>query len=340
MVENGQLHFSGGIMPRLARLDAPGTLHHVMIRGIEKGPIVDDHQDRRNWIDRLGIVAQETETRILAWSLLDNHAHILLKSGPNGISQFMRRFLTGYAVAYNLRHGRHGHLFQNRYKSIVCDEDVYFQELVRYIHLNPFRAGLVKDIRNLERYPWCGHGAVMGKVSYPWQDRGYVLSWFGKRKKQALMAYRRYVAEGVSLGHRPELVGGGLVRSLGGWSAVMGRNRTGDLPLADARILGVDDFVERVLKEAEPRVRHSFPPIRVRDRVREVIEKSCLEKGIHRVELAGGNRRGRVSRLRVELAHRLLQEFGLPLAEIARQLGVSTSAISKMFTRSRHANST
>jgi putative transposase len=327
-------------MPRLARLDSPGTLHHVMIRGIEKRPIVDDDQDRRDWVDRLGALALETETRILAWSLMKNHAHILLKSGPGGLSQFMRRFLTGYAVAYNLRHCRHGHLFQNRYKSIVCDEEVYFQELVRYIHLNPLRAGLVKDVRGLERYLWCGHGTVMGKVPYPWQDRGYVLSWFGKRKKQALLAYRRHVAEGVSRGHRPELVGGGLVRSLGGWSGVLGRKRMGDLPLADGRILGVDDFVERVLKEADPRVRHSFSPIRVGERVRKLIEESCVEQGVYRVELEGGSRRGKVSQLRVKLAHRLLHDFGLPLAEIARQLGVSTSAISKILTREHQDNST
>ncbi len=323
-------------MPRLARLDSAGTLHHVMIRGIEKRRIVDDDQDRKNWVDRLGVIAQETETRILAWSLLNNHAHILLKSGPRGLSQFMRRFLTSYAIAYNLRHHRHGHLFQNRYKSIVCDEDAYFQELVRYIHLNPLRIGLVKDVRDLERYPWCGHGGVVGKIQYPWQDRGFVLSWFGKREKPAVMAYRRYVADGISKGHRPELVGGGLVRSLGGWSGVLGRKRSGDLPLADGRILGVDEFVERILKEAEARVRHSFSSIRVGEQVRRLIEEGCFRKGIYRAELEGGSRRGKVSHLRVELAHRLLQEFGLPLAEIARQLGVSTSAISKMITRVHH----
>ena len=77
----------------------------------------------------------------------------------------MRRLLTGYAVTYNLRHSRHGHLFQNRYHSIVCDEDVYFQELVRYIHLNPLRATLVEDLSDLDRYPWRGHLVVKGKVA-------------------------------------------------------------------------------------------------------------------------------------------------------------------------------
>ena len=138
-------------MPRQARLDAPGTLHHVMIRGIEQRRIVDDDRDRQNLVSRMGRIATETQISIYAWALLPNHAHILLRSGPSGLSSYMRRLLTGYAISYNLRHRRYGHLFQNRYKSIVCEEDVYFKELVRYIHLNPFRAKLVKTLSELDK---------------------------------------------------------------------------------------------------------------------------------------------------------------------------------------------
>jgi len=106
----------------------------------------------------------------------------------------MRRLLTGYAQGYNRRHKRYGHLFQNRYKSIVCEEDGYFQELVRYIHLNPLRAGLVQNLGQLDRYPWSGHGVLTGKVQYSWQDADYVLSWFGKRAGQARRIYRRFVS--------------------------------------------------------------------------------------------------------------------------------------------------
>jgi putative transposase len=95
---------------------------------------------------------------------MTNHAHILLRSGLCGLSKFMRRFLTGYAITYNRRHHRHGHLFQNRYKSIVCDEDSYFQELVRYIHMNPLRVKLVKNMSELERYRWCGHSVLMQRI--------------------------------------------------------------------------------------------------------------------------------------------------------------------------------
>jgi len=107
----------------------------------------------------------------------------------------MRKFLTGYAIRYNRRHRRHGHLFQNRYKSIVCDEDAYFCELVRYIHLNPLRARLVESLDQLDRYPWCGHAVLLGKTPNTWLDRRYVLSWFGERERNAMRAYREYVEQ-------------------------------------------------------------------------------------------------------------------------------------------------
>ena len=113
-------------MPRRARLDAPGTLHHVIVRGIEKRRIVNDVADRKNFVKRMGQLSADTKTSIYAWALMTNHAHILIRSGLGGLPNFMRRLLTGYASAYNRRHKRFGHLFQNRYKSIICEEDPYF----------------------------------------------------------------------------------------------------------------------------------------------------------------------------------------------------------------------
>ncbi len=141
-------------MARRARLDAEGTLHHVIIRGIEKKVIFADDIDREGFIKRMGQLALETGTKIFAFSLMSNHAHVLLRSGPLGLPQYMRGLLTGYAQSYNRRHKRRGYLFQNRYKSIICDEEVYFQELVRYIHLNPLRAGLVRKLKELDGYRW------------------------------------------------------------------------------------------------------------------------------------------------------------------------------------------
>ena len=314
-------------MPRLARLDAPGTLHHVIVRGIEERRIVDDRTDREALLSRMGEAATSTGTGIYAWSLMTNHVHILLRSGQEGLPRFMRRLLTGYAIGYNLRHGRHGHLFQNRYKSIVCDEDGYFTQLVRYIHLNPLRAGLVKDLRGLERYPWSGHSTVMGKVERGWQDRRYVLSWFGKREGEAVLAYRRFVAQGLGEGRRPDLVGGGLVRSLGGWSQVKSLRRRGERVLADERILGTGDFVERVIEEAEQAIQRQLPPARMLEAARNYIAKACEDDGVHLARLRSGARGAAVSGCRSKVARHLVEEMGLPLAEAARLLGVCTSAI-------------
>lgn len=203
-------------MPRQARLDAPGILHHVMVRGIEGCPIFRDDQDRQDFVSRISQLVEMTGTRVLAWTLMENHIHVLIFSGPQGISKLMRRLLTGYAVRYNLRHRRSGHLFQNRYKSIVCEEEPYLLELVRYIHLNPLRAGIVKSIEELEGYPWCGHGVLTGRRKNDWQETEYVLRQFSEGRRKAIRSYREFIEEGKDQGRRLDLVGGGLIRSLGG----------------------------------------------------------------------------------------------------------------------------
>ena len=137
-------------MPRLARLDAPGVIHHVIIRGIERRMIFRDNKDRKDMIDRLADLLPATKTCCYSWAFLFNHAHFLFRSGGQGLSTFMQRLLTGYAMRFNRRHRRHGQLFQNRYKSIICQEDIYLKELVRYIHLNPLRPKIVSESKS-----WC-----------------------------------------------------------------------------------------------------------------------------------------------------------------------------------------
>ena len=133
-------------MARGPRLDAPGSLHHVIVRGIERRRIFETEKDREDFLDRLETVVTEGKATCFAWALIPNHAHILLRTGAAPLAKMMRRLLTGYAVSFNLRYQRAGHLFQNRYKSMICEEDSYLLELVRYIHLNCIRAGLVRGI--------------------------------------------------------------------------------------------------------------------------------------------------------------------------------------------------
>ncbi|MBW1678525.1 MAG: hypothetical protein JRJ08_00005, partial [Deltaproteobacteria bacterium] len=148
--------------------------------------------------------------------------------------------------------------FQNRYKSIVCEDDLYLLELTRYIHLNPLRAGIAGSIKALYKYPWAGHSAIMGRVKRDWQDTETVLGYFGKRRKEAILKYAGYVKEGIKQGRRPDLVGGGLIRSLGGWSEVVSLRRKGIKVVSDERILGSSEFIEGIISEAEEREKETL----------------------------------------------------------------------------------
>ena len=228
-------------MPRAARIDIPGILQHVIVRGIEKCDIFLDDEDRETFVLRLGKLLEQTGTDCLAWALMDNHFHLLLRCSQTKLSHFMRRFLTGHAVTFNLRHGRVGHLFQNRYKSIVCEEEPYFLELVRYIHLNPLRAGLVKSLEELDRNPWSGHAVIMGNKALAGQRIDEVLSRFGRNSAKVRRAYREFVAGGITQGRRKDLVGGGLKRSRAGGV---------EIEAYDERVLGSGEFVESIRSEA------------------------------------------------------------------------------------------
>ena len=320
-------------MPRQARLDAPGTLHHVMIRGIEGITIFRDDDDRKDFLFRVGNLAEKTKTRILAWALLDNHVHLLLFSGPKGISTFMRRLLTGYSIRFNRRHRRSGHLFQNRYKSIVCEQEPYLLELVRYIHLNPLRATIVKDLGGLDRFLWSGHSVLMGNRETPWQEKDYVLGLFGRKRSQAIRAYRKFVEGGIAQGRHPELIGGGLIRSMGGWSRVLSLRKTGEKAENDARVLGGSDFVASILLEAEKTVKRQIRNPRDKKGIEAIIKKNCKDGRISEKELKAGGKRREVTKVRGEIACRLSRDFGLTMAEIARELGVGASAIGMMLER-------
>ena len=245
-------------MPRKARIDAPGALQHIIIRGIERRAIFKGAADRGDFLNRLEMILPETKTGCYAWVLMTNHVHLLLKTGLAPIATVMRRLLTGYAVGFNRRHRRHGQLFQNRYKSFLCEEDVYLKELVCYLHLNPIRAKIVKNVKELESYPYSGHGALMGKANCEWQDREYVLKLFGASIRAARRSYKAFLSKGVAQGRRPDLVGGGLLRSVGGWFELKEFRDRGMRIKGDERILGSSDFVERVLKQAEENIEERY----------------------------------------------------------------------------------
>lgn len=311
-------------MPRKARLDAPGVLHHVMVRGIEKSDIFQDDADRIAFLSRIGQLVVSTRTRIPAWALMPNHVHLLLFSGPQGISQFMRRLLTGYALYFNRRHHRSGHLFQNRYRSIVCEEEAYLLELVRYIHLNPLRGDVVGSLKELEKYPWSGHAVLMGLTKNDWQEKDYILRRFHRERTEAVRAYAGFVADGEGRGRRPELTED---RNRGGWSRVLTLREDGGRLEQGGRVLGDEDFVSEILRQADDRLMRQLSIGKRHDVMHRVIRETCADEEVNEQELRHGGQRRKVSELRARIAWRLSREWGISMAEIARQLGVSTSGI-------------
>jgi putative transposase len=320
-------------MPRQARLDAPGALHHIIVRGINKAPIFKDDQDKNRFLERLAENVTQGQCKVYAWVLMTNHIHVLFKSGKDGISSVMRRQLTWYAQYFNRRHKRTGHLFENRYKSIICEEETYLLALVRYIHLNPIRAKIIQTMEELDRYPWTGHRAIIGRAGYPWMDIETVLSEFAERRKKAILEYRRFVREGIAEGRNPSLTGGGLIRSHGGWSQVQAMQRRGQKEEYDDRILGSGSFVNAIFKEVEDRQLRQMKHKRDGKTIQKIIDEECEDRQVNQQELKAGGKRSDVSAARASIAYRCREELGESAAEIARYLGVSTSCIVRAIER-------
>jgi len=315
-------------MPRKARIDAPGALQHIIVRGIEKSPIFRDDRDREQFIERLGDILSDTDTPCYAWALMPNHFHLLLKTGMTPIATVMRRLLTGHAVYFNHRHRRNGHLFQNRYKSILCQQENYLLELVRYIHLNPLRAGRVEDLNTLNEYAYCGHSVLVGNRQRDWQQQESVLKYFGRNLSGARKAYLRFMEKGANQGRRPELTGGGLLRSLGGWQALKTLRQTSERVKGDERILGDTEFVDAVLQreneEMERRYRLKAQGFGL-DCVAEQVAKTL---GLPLEEVWEKSRRPPVVRARSLLCYWAAKELGISATELAKRFQQTQPAVS------------
>jgi putative transposase len=238
-------------MPRQSRIELPGSLHHIMGRGIDGQNLFYDKKDYDNFLKRLGKLISGSSNDCFAWVLMKNHFHLLLRSGDEPLSQVMRRLLTGHAVYFNRRHKRTGHLFQNRFKSVLCQEETYFLQLVRYIHLNPIRSGKIKSMMSLNKYPYSGHSYILGNLENEWQNCAYTLKWFDRQKKKSRIDYLEFIKDGLQEGKRHDLTGGGLLRTAGGWSGLKELKRNGQSVMGDERMLGESDFVEGVLKRVD-----------------------------------------------------------------------------------------
>ncbi|RJQ65576.1 MAG: transposase [Desulfobacteraceae bacterium] len=315
-------------MPRKARIDAPGALHHVIVRGIERKAIFRGEEDRADFLQRWGQIVAETSTPCFAWALMSSHVHLLVRTGTASLPTLMRRLLTGYAQAFNRRHRRHGQLFQNRYKSILCQEDAYLLELTRYIHLNPLRGGIVADITALDSYPYTGHAALMGQLQVDWQDTDKILGLFGTKRMQAQRNYRVFVEKGIGEGRKPELVGGGLIRSLGGWKQAKIKVKGGERFKGDERILGDSDFVTNVLASSKERLERRCRMTAKGLDVKTLAQHVAGLFGVEPEQIFVPVRYPKVVQARSLLCFWAVRELGLSATDLASQMGLTQPAVS------------
>ncbi|MEI7482184.1 MAG: transposase [Elusimicrobiota bacterium] len=303
-------------------------MYHVIARGNERRSIFLEKEDYEDFLSRFKIALDKTGGKCLAWCLIPNHFHLLILRGKKPLAELMSRLMTGYAIGFNIRHKRCGHLFQNRYKGIICDEEEYFRELVAYIHLNPLRAKLVNDFKELGKYRWCGHGALIGMCKTGFLERDYVLGHFGGKEQKAMQGYEAFLKERQDKYKGGEYSGGGLIKSMGGLGNVLSCRRSGGREIFDDRILGCGDFVESVLKEAgELPELHILPE--------EIMRQVCEMTGVSKEAIIGGGKARKVVKARAVYCYLVKEKTKILGVELARELGLTCGAVSRLIERGK-----
>lgn len=309
-------------MPRKPRLEAPDLLYHVIGRGIERKEIFSSGDDYLFFLKTLGKILNDTGTKCFAFTLMTNHFHLLIKSSSIPLSSIMRRLLTTYAIYFNKKNHRAGHLFQNRYKSIICEEDSYLLELIRYIHLNPKRAGIVKTMTELNSYPYSGHIAIAGKKNYSWYDSSDVLSFFGKQKNAAINKYLQFIKDGIDMKTDARFSGGGLKRSLN-YPDIYPKEKQ----FYDDRILGSGDFVLTLLSDNDKSI------TKAGENIDDIIKRVAKDNNITHGQITSRSKSTNLSKARAEIVKLCTTNLKMSFAEVARHLNVNRSTVTRLARR-------
>ena len=289
-------------MSRKPRIHVPGGVYHAMLRGNGGQEIFLDPADGAHFLDLLAEGTRRFGFRCHGYCLMPNHVHLVLQAGAVPLSRAMQNLSFRYARRINGRERRAGHLFQGRYKAILVDAESYLLELVRYVHLNPVRAGLCDAP---EAWRWSGHRAYLGRAAAPWLTTDRVLGLLAAREADARAAYRAFVADGMGEGRRAEFHSGN-----GG----------------GGRLLGDDGFVERALAEAGESP-DSPPPLDA------IVAAVADAYDVEAAALAGPGRARRLSQAR-GLAGLIARETGAaPLSALAARFGRDLSSYSRAVRR-------
>ncbi len=212
-------------MARKPRVEFEGAVYHVIVRGNRRTSVFHDSMDYEAYLARLQRYQQRDRLICYAYVLMSNHVHLLVESSDIPLSRTMQSLQFTYTQYYNRRHQKAGHLFQGRYKAILCDRDAYLLELVRYLHLNPAR---LKKPLDPWKYPWSSHKVYLGKSSPVQVKTANVLQQFHKQVGPAQEAYRRFLRDGLGMGHQSEFY-----------------------ETVDQRFLGDEQFLEDIERKTE-----------------------------------------------------------------------------------------
>jgi putative transposase len=198
----------------------PGALYHVIVRGNQRQAIFRSDADRRRYLDLLKQYRKRYDFHLYAFVLMSNHIHLLLEVGETPLAKAMQGLQQSYTLYFNRKYELVGHLFQGRYKDILCDRDAYLLELVRYIHLNPVRSKIVDSPGN---YAWSSHRAYVSAGDHENVECDWILKQFSPQPNQARRLFAQFVLGGIGAGHREELYA-----------------------VKEQRYLGDDEFLDRV----------------------------------------------------------------------------------------------
>jgi putative transposase len=285
-------------MARRPRIHFPGALFHVMLRGNNGQKIFVDDADRIHLGRIVGDGVRRYGHRIYAYCWMPNHVHLALQCGTVPMSRIVHNMAFRYAAHFNRRHDRRGHLFQGRFKAILVDADAYLLELIRYIHLNPVRAGLCT---RAEDYAWSGHHSYLGNEMGSWVSISWVLSQFGADADFARARYSSFVAQGVNEGRRDDF----------------------HQSVPEDQLLVDDDFAGQVLGEsATPSI---VRPMSIAAMCRIV----CAAAGKNEAALRTSGRAIDNRRIRSVIAYLVASNRLGSLTELARFLGRDMTTLSR-----------
>ena len=293
-------------MPRKPRVEIPGGLYHVMSRGNNRRKIFRSHDD---YLKFTRIVAEQKcklSFYLYAYCLMPNHFHLLIEMQDDPVSHIMQRVLTTYSRYHNRKYKKSGHLFQARYKSILCESDKYLGELVRYIHLNPVRAKMVK---RPEEYEYSGHRAYIGVDKSGLVDTEPVLRHFGGNKKRAEEVYIQFVESGLGQQSQARF-----------YQAIEGR------------LLGNEEFLNEVKHRIGDHRKSPTAPERID--VDDLLSAATRCSGLSRQELCSRSKNRRAVAVR-EAVIVIGRERGITNRQLAEALGLDASAVTRRVEAAR-----